>query len=165
MKVRAIKWLLMSLILFAGCATQRQITNESKAEREVIKIQTRVEFVPVITKVNIPAISDTRVVKDSTSHLENDFASSDAKILPNGSLYHDLKTKPQTLQKDTTIRVQLTDTSSVKTIEIEKEVEKIIEVEAEKELSVWQRFIMSLGYGLLIALLLWVGRKVSKFII
>lgn len=161
MQVRAVKWLLMSLILFAGCATQRQIASESTAEREVVKIHTRVELVPVIAKISIPAISDTRVVKDSTSHLENDYATSDAKILSDGSLYHDLKTKPQTLQKDTTIGVQRADTTSIKTIEVEK----IVEVEVEKELNDWQKVIMALGYGLLVALLIWAGRKVAKLIV
>ena len=37
-------------------------------------------------------------------------------------------------------------------------------VEVEKELSRWQNFIMSLGYGVLIAGLAWLAWKLSKIV-
>lgn len=45
--------------------------------------------------LEIPPQTAQRETRDSTSHLENDYAESDARINSDGSLYHDLKTKPQ----------------------------------------------------------------------
>lgn len=63
------------------------------------KVETQVERVIEIrmdtTYIEVPAQSAEVVIPDSTSHLETDFATSDARINPDGTLYHNLKNKPQ----------------------------------------------------------------------
>lgn len=83
--------------LLCACGTQRKLatttiqeTNNSNVEVKYIK-----EFVHDTTFVEIPAQTAERTTPDSTSHLENDFAVSDAKINSDGTLSHSLKTKPQ----------------------------------------------------------------------
>ncbi len=45
--------------------------------------------------IEIPPQSAERVANDSVSHLETDFAVSDARINPDGTLFHNLLNKTQ----------------------------------------------------------------------
>ena len=54
----------------------------------------RVEYIPDTIEVAIPYDVE-RVICDTTSHLENEYAKSDAAILPDGRLQHSLETRPQ----------------------------------------------------------------------
>ena len=67
------------------------------------------------------------------SHLENDYAISDARIMADGSLYHSLETKPRTDTLTQELSVQAKDSIIYR----EKVVPKIVPV--EKGLSDWQK--------------------------
>lgn len=86
----------MSCLLY-GCGTQRKLPTTTIQETTNSNVEVKYEkvFVHDTTYIEIPAQTAERTTRDSTSHLENDFAVSDAKINPDGSLFHDLKTKPQ----------------------------------------------------------------------
>lgn len=88
--------LLMSALLLCGCAASRHVSDSVNSEqRDTFRVETVTIYVPDTVFVEIPAQTAERETRDSVSNLENDYATSEARINPDGSLYHDLKTKPQ----------------------------------------------------------------------
>lgn len=125
-----------------------------KISREIrTEIQYRERLVPITASVNIPYYVERNVTRDTTSHLENPYAKSDA-VVSDGFLYHTLESIPQTIM--TEVLVPVTDT-------LWKESEIITkEVPVEKKLSWWQKFRIDSFWWLLgglILSLLWIFRK------
>ncbi len=120
------------MLLFSSCRTGKVVVVEAK---DSIRIEERLRYVPVVDTffMEVPAQSAERTTADSTSHLENDYAVSDARINPDGSLYHSLETKPRTDTLTQELSVQVRDT----TIYREKVIPQIVTV--EKGLSDWQK--------------------------
>ena len=88
--------LLMAALLLCGCAASRHVSDSVNSEqRDTVRVKTVTVYVPDTVFVEIPAQTAERETRDSVSNLENDYATSEARINPDGSLYHDLKTKPQ----------------------------------------------------------------------
>ena len=88
--------LLMAALLLCGCAASRHVSDSVNSEqRDTVRVETVTIYVPDTVFVEIPAQTAERETRDSVSNLENDYATSEARINPDGSLYHDLKTKPQ----------------------------------------------------------------------
>lgn len=90
--------ILSVLLLMVGCCPCRhlsssEITTGSDSTRT--EYRERVLLVPDTVFVEIPHQTAERTTQDSVSHLENDYALSDARINTDGSLYHTLATKPQ----------------------------------------------------------------------
>ena len=86
----------VALLLFSSCRTGRQVVVVEA--RDSVRVEERVREIKVTDTlfVEVPAQSAERTTADSTSHLENDYAVSDARIMIDGSLYHSLETKPRT---------------------------------------------------------------------
>ena len=76
-----------------GCAARRIVgtTSQDSVRVEVIE---RVEYVTDTIEVAIPYEREA-VTRDTSSHLANAYAMSDAAILPDGRLFHSLETIPQ----------------------------------------------------------------------
>ena len=88
--------ILLAALLLCGCAATRHVSDSvNSEERDTVRVETVTIYVPDTVFVEIPAQTAERETRDSVSHLENDYATSEARINPDGSLYHDLKTKPQ----------------------------------------------------------------------
>ena len=66
--------------------------------RDSVRVEERVREVKVTDTlfIEVPRQAAERTTADSSSHLENDYALSDARILADGSLLHTLETKPRT---------------------------------------------------------------------
>lgn len=85
---------------FLSCCPCRKITTGENNNHDV-KDSVRTEYkyiketiyVHDTTHIPIPAQVSTNHTQGEPSHLENDFCTSDARIEPDGSLYHDLRTK------------------------------------------------------------------------
>ena len=120
------------LLLFSSCRTGKVVVVEAK---DSIRIEERLRYVPVVDTffMEVPPQSSERTTADSTSHLENDYAVSDARIMIDGSLYHSLETKPRTDTLTQELSVQAKDSIIYR----EKVVPKIVPV--EKGLSDWQK--------------------------
>ena len=131
------------LLLFSSCRTGKIVVVEGK---DSIRIEERVREIKVTDTlfVAVPMQKESTTVRDSMSHLENDYAVSDARIMIDGSLYHSLETKPRidTIPKE--LSVQARDT----TIYREKVVPKIYPV--EKELNWFVRMRIWLGNIMLV---------------
>lgn len=106
--------------------------------------------------IEVPAQSSERTTQDSTSHLETDFATSDARIQDDGSLYHDLRNKHQKRPAETEKQIIYRDSIIYKDREVE------VPIPVERELSWWeQTAIKWFPYTLaaLLAVLVFIFRK------
>ena len=100
--------------------------------RDSVRVEIRERIVHDTVKFEVPVIKEKNVTRDTSSHLENDWAKSDATLV-DGFLEHTLETKGRTVYIPVTKVVH-------DTLVVEKEdVETIKEVEVEKPLSWWQR--------------------------
>lgn len=87
---------LFAALLLGGCAATRHVSDSvNSEEQDTVRVETVTIYVPDTVFVEIPAQTAERETRDSVSHLENDYAVSEARINLDGSLYHDLRTKPQ----------------------------------------------------------------------
>lgn len=119
------------MFCLAGCGVAKPTIGHTSSSR--LEIRERLVFVHDTAKFTIPQIREVNRTRDTSSHLENDYAKSDARI-ENGHLYHDLESKPQTIHVPFEVPVPVHDTTYV---ESEKETEY---VPVEKPLTWWQRF-------------------------
>lgn len=139
--------LVFLLVLCLASCSPRVITET----KTVIEYRDRI--VTDTAVVEIPVEVEKIVTRDTTSHLENTYARSDAMV-SEGFLHHSLESKPQYIKVP--VEVHVTDTL-YKEAEIRTET-----VEVEKPLSWWQKFRIQAFWWLLgavAALLLWTFRK------
>lgn len=129
----AIFLFITTVMLFSSCRTGRQVVVVEG--KDSIRIEERVREIKVTDTlfVEVPMQKESTTVRDSMSHLENDYAISDARIMADGSLYHSLETKPRTDTLTQELSVQAKDSIIYR----EKVVPKIVPV--EKGLSDWQK--------------------------
>ena len=128
----AIFLFIATVMLFSSCRTGKIVVVEGK---DSIRIEERVREIKVTDTlfVAVPMQKESTTVRDSVSHLENDYAVSDARINPDGSLSHSLETKHRTDTLSREVGVQVRDSIVYR----EKVVPKIVPV--EKGLSDWQK--------------------------
>ena len=114
--------------------------------KDSIRIEERVREIKVTDTlfVEVPMQKESTTVRDSMSHLENDYAISDARIMADGSLYHSLETKPRTDTLTQELSVQAKDSIIYR----EKVIPKIYPV--EKELNWFVRMRIWLGNIMLV---------------
>lgn len=118
--------------LFVGCSPR--ITHPAEI-RDSVRVEIRERPVHDTAYVDVPLIKEVNVTRDTSSHLENEYAMSDASI-SNGTLRHSLETRPHKIAAPVTITVH-------DTLTVEKKAETII-----KEVNVltkWQGFQIILG--------------------
>lgn len=127
------------VLLCSSCRTgQRLVVVEA---RDSVRVVERVREVRVVDTVlvQVPSQREVVTVRDSSSHLENDYALSDARILADGSLFHTLETKPRTDTLAREVGVQVRDSIVYR----EKMVPQVVSV--EKELNWFAQLRLWLG--------------------
>lgn len=135
--------------LLASCGSSRQVATIIET-RDSTKVEVRTELVERIDTVyvELPRQSETVAVKDSSSHLENDVAESDASVDELGFLHHSLKTKPRGR-----LPVPSKNTKERRDSIVYRDkfvyIEKPVYVEAK--LNAWQRFRLR-GFWILVAI-------------
>lgn len=134
----------VALLLFSSCRTGRQVVVVEA--RDSVRVEERVREIKVTDTlfVEVPMQKESTTVRDSMSHLENDYAISDARIMADGSLYHSLETKPRTDTLTQELSVQAKDSIIYR----EKVIPKIYPV--EKELNWFVRMRIWLGNIMLV---------------
>lgn len=132
------------LLLFSSCRTSRQVVVVEG--KDSIRIEERIREIKVTDTlfVEVPVQKESTTVRDSSSHLENDYAMSDARIMADGSLYHSLETKARTDTLTGEVSVQVRDT----TIYREKVIPKVVTV--EKELNWFAKMRIWIGNVMLV---------------
>ena len=141
--------IIVALALSACCNTKNLPVKIETRDSIITKVVKDTKYIKDTVYLEIPAQTAERTTPDSTSHLENDYATSDARINEDGTLYHDLKTKPQNTPVEVDIPVQTTDSTTAKTKYIDREVK----IEAPRELTWWQK-TQIYGFWALLALFL-----------
>ena len=93
-----------------GCCPCRNLTTETiRQDSTRVEVRTQTILVPDTVFLEIPSQTAERTTRDSVSHLENEYATSDARINSDGSLYHDLRTKAQKKAVETDKKIERRD--------------------------------------------------------
>lgn len=159
---RIIILLVIALILI-GCSTSRHLgTTIQQQDSTRIEVREKIVYVPDTVYFEIPAQTSENTVRDSTSNLENDYATSEARINSDGSLYHDLKTKPQKKPMPFDKPVERKDSIIYRNNYVE------VPVPVERELSWWEQTCIKWFPYLFVALpiiIVWTFRNPLKKIL
>lgn len=141
--------------MVASCGPAKVVQDYQK-DSVVTVIKDTTIYRDSIIYVKIEAEKDSVVLPDTdTSRLSTRFAESEAYV-SNGQLHHSLRNKSEALIPiETKIPITIHFESKA-TIRGKRTVEV---VEVEKQLSKWQKFIQALGYGVLMAVILWIAKK------
>ena len=133
--------LLICALLGSCCPCKNLVTGETTVMQDSTNTEVKTETIYVTDTliVEIPEQKAERTTNDSTSHLENDYAISDASINPDGSLHHTLETKPQKKPVEFQKPIEKKDSIVYRYKYRDKEVIK------EKPLSRWEQ--MKVDYG------------------
>lgn len=135
-----------------GCCPCRHLTTEKNSQDSTrVEVRTQTILVPDTVYLEIPSQTAERITRDSVSHLENDYAVSDARINADGSLYHDLRTKVQKRAIETDKRVETRDSLICR----DKVVNVKETVSVPRELTTFQK-IQIFGFWLLLVLVVFV---------
>ena len=131
---RSIFLLMAAVLLVGGCSPGKHLAKTQQQQDSTrVEVRKEIVYVPDTVYLEIQAQTAERSTRDSTSHLENDYAESDARINTDGSLYHDLKTKPQEIPQEVQTPVERNDSIVYKYKD--RTVYETVEVEVERELS------------------------------
>lgn len=156
MKTDSFRIMLFSILfLLSSCKAHRNLATMTQQQDSVdVRIETRIEYIPDTVFIEIPAQTSERETADSTSHLENDYATSDARINPDGTLFHDLKTKPQKKPVEFEKPVERIDSVVYKTRTVTKtKIEKV-----PRDLTWWQK-TQIYGFWVILFILVIIYRK------
>ena len=139
--------IIFGLLFFAaGCSPKVVTHTETIIEYRDTTIRDTAYF-------EVPVEVEKIVTRDTTSHLENSLAISDAMVT-DGFLHHSLETKPQKVPVPVVIHVRDT---------IKQESQIVYkEVPVQQPLSWWQKFEIGAFWwlrGAVLLLLLWTFRK------
>ena len=129
----------MLMVLAAwGCRAVRYVPVES---RDSVRVEVRERTVRLRDTVwmEIPVLVERRETRDSVSHLENDYAVSDARVDEEGRLFHDLRTKAGRLPVVTEPEVNVRDTTVWRARAV------MVPYPVERELTGWARWQMEAG--------------------
>ena len=157
---------LIMLSFLSGCATQRgagsTTTTTIEKDSSDVKVEIRTEYITDTLYIEIPAQKSERTTQDSTSHLETDYAVSDARINPDGSLSHSLENKAQ--KKPAEFQKPIEHKDSIRTIYKYRYKDKKVEVPVyvEKDLSWWQSTSIKFfpyAIALILGMAGWIFRK------
>ena len=96
MKMNYIRCLLLfflacGLLCLCSCSVKRAVQKENKEER--VRVEYREILKTDTVTVQLPQ-ERIEVIRRDSSHLETNLAASDARIQPDGTIYHTLRNKP-----------------------------------------------------------------------
>lgn len=153
---RVLRW--TAAFLAVSCGTQRKaLDTETRDSTRVVVRTERIETIDTVY-VELPRQSEKVVVKDTSSHLENDVAISDASVDELGFLHHSLKTKPRGIPVPSKNTKERRDSIVYR----DKYVYTEKPVYVEAELNAWQRFRLR-GFWVITAMaggyVVWRNRK------
>lgn len=136
--------ILLCLLMLCACSRRaipvRSERSDTVALNRYLRIETRIQYVPVMLEIAPQRYSQV-VPSSDTSHLETDVAESNAYLLPDGRLHHDLSNKPQ--QREQIVPVPVTDTMRVDSVRHSRQ--EIKEVPVPMPLTKWQQFWIRSG--------------------
>lgn len=145
---------IVAVLCLTSCGAGRRLpVHEENRDSVRVEVREVTKYVRDTVYMKIPAQTAENTTRDTSSHLETDFAESDARINPDGTLYHSLQNKEQ--EKPVPVDVPHTQKDSI--IYRERLVRETVEV--PRELTAWQKWQMRFFWILLSGLVLFVLRK------
>ena len=161
--MKTMKIRLMALAIFdvlvASCGSSRHAATSIETH-DSTKVEVRMERIEHIDTVYIelPRQVERIVTQDTTSHLENDYAVSEARVEA-GMLHHTLEPKAAKVPVPAKATIEkMYGVTTISKAKAEKE-----KVYIEKELTAWQRFRLN-GFWVLAAMVggfvVWKYRKI-----
>ena len=154
-------FLLLIALLLVGCKAAKIPVPPVVKDSVRVEIRERVVTVIDTLILEVPAQQAETHTQDSVSHLETDFAESDAEILPDGSLYHSLRNKTQDKPVPAQSKVIYRDSTVY--------VNNPVPYPVERMLSGWEQLKIDHGGQALVLLalliFLWGLRITTKYII
>lgn len=161
MKMNYIRCLLLfflacGLLCLCSCSVKQAVQKENKEER--VRVEYREILKTDTVTVQLPQ-ERIEVIRRDSSHLETSLAASDARIQPDGTIYHTLRNKPFMSK----VEVKYKDREIIRDSIVyqTKEVPYFL----EKELNWWQKIRMNAGTVVIMALLsagLFYGIKIVR---
>lgn len=146
--------LIVVSILARACCPCRSLTSTT-ADSVRIETVVRTEFVKDTVYIDVPREVVREITADS-SHLETEYARSDARILTDGRLFHSLENKAQKKPIEVKSRIEYRD-SVVYRDKVQREM-----VEVERRLTAWQRLQMTGFWVFVTAILAIVAWKIWR---
>ena len=147
--------LAIAAVIIVSCGPARVVQDYQK-DSVVTVIKDTTIFRDSIIYVKVEAEKESAIIPDTdTSRLSTRYAESEAYV-SGGQLHHSLRNRSEALipiETKIPITIHFESNSSIR----DKRTVEVVEV--EKQLSRWQRFIQALGYGVLIAVILWIAKK------
>ena len=151
---------MIAAVVVAGCAAPCHVVDYQK-DSTVVHIVDSIRIIDSLILVPVPEGSDKAKLPDTdTSYLSTSVAESEA-FVKDGVLHHSLRNKSEAIipiKVSIPVRIHTQEKGLIRYL---REVER---VEVEKQFSKWQSFMMSLGYVVLIAVVIWVIRTLYKYI-
>ena len=147
--MRQAAYIIAALLLLTGCAATKKVPAEVTDKKDSTRTEIRYERIVEwdTCYIEIERQAEKNVTKEKHSHLENDYASSDASIDSLGLLHHSLETKPQKKPVPVPATTERRDSIIYK----EQVVYKEKPVYVERDLT-WTQQAQIYGFRLLIAL-------------
>lgn len=137
--------LIYILLAISSCCPGRKISASSDSMR--VEVRERTVLIRDTVWRDFPLISEMVALQADSSHLENRYAVSDARIGSDGLLYHSLATKPQKEAIPIDRPVVYRDSIVYR----DRTAEKVVAVEVERNLTWWQQTQIR-GFWLLLAI-------------
>lgn len=153
-KLPVISLVFLTVFLLCSCGAGKRLPVQTE-NRDSIRVEVREKTVYIrdTVTITIPAQSAENTTRDTSSHLETDYAESDARIDPDGTLHHSLRNKEQ--EKPVPVDVPQTQKDSI----VYKDRYVYDAVEVPCDLTAWQKWQMRSFWILLSAVVVYVLRK------
>lgn len=157
--MRKLICIMMSFMLIS-CGATKNMPPPSPSVKDSLRVITKVKTVFIKDTVSVPVPSQEvrNKTKESSSHLETDFAESDASVDSAGILHHTLRNKDGNVSVPTETPVHHKDSIVFRDREEKVPVPYPVEVEVPRELSWFQKTQM-IGFWIALAFFLLKYRK------
>lgn len=158
MRSTIIFYLLVSV--FVSCGTARKLPPPNPSIKDSTRVETKVVtvFIKDTVTIIVPGQTTKASTRDSSSHLETDYAVSDASIDSTGTLHHSLSNKEGEIPMPTETKVIYRDSVVFRDREVEVPTPYPVEVKVPRDLTFWQQMQMK-GFWVMLILLLLKCRK------
>lgn len=153
MKTQLLITLFIAFLLCSCGAGKRLPVQEESRDSVRVEVREKTVYVRDTVYLKVPAQSAENTTRDTSSHLETDYAESDARINPDGSLYHSLRNKEQ--EKPVPVDVPQTQKDSI----VYKDRYVYENVEVPRDLTAWQKWQMRSFWILLSIAAVYILRK------
>jgi hypothetical protein len=136
MRGLGVLFVMAAVMMLVGCKPKSYIPVTQLLHDSIrTEVRTETVYVKDTAYIKIPVQTAQSIVPDTLkSSLENDFATSDAWVTPDGMLHHTLETKPQEMPFEYDKKIEKQDSTTDKT-----GMDTIVKTKyVEKELTWWE---------------------------